>query len=89
MSSPFPSMDPNLERSHVWPDVHTALIVATRDALLAYCQPPEPLLSPQTLPGQTHCCVAKGCGHKVSLHGIIAETLCDGYAVWPLARNRP
>lgn len=33
MPSPFPGMDPYLERRNVWPDVHSALIVATRDAL--------------------------------------------------------
>jgi hypothetical protein len=33
MPSPFPGMDPDLERRQVWPNVHSALIVATRNAL--------------------------------------------------------
>src|SRR5262245_6550156 len=33
MPGPFPGMDPYLERRNVWPDVHSSLIVATRDAL--------------------------------------------------------
>ena len=28
MATPFPGMDPYLERSDVWPDVHNRLIVA-------------------------------------------------------------
>jgi hypothetical protein len=32
-------MDPYLERRHVWPDVHSALIVATRDALAPQVAP--------------------------------------------------
>jgi hypothetical protein len=39
MSSPFPGMDPYLERGNVWPDVHSALIVATRDALAPQVAP--------------------------------------------------
>jgi hypothetical protein len=39
MPSPFPGMDPYLERRHVWPDVHSALIVATRDALAPQVAP--------------------------------------------------
>ena len=39
MPSPFPSMDPYLERRNVWPDVHSALIVATRDALAPQVAP--------------------------------------------------
>lgn len=33
MPSPFPGMDPYLEAPSLWPDVHSALIVAIRDAL--------------------------------------------------------
>jgi hypothetical protein len=32
-------MDPYLERRHVWPDVHSALIVATRDVLASQVAP--------------------------------------------------
>jgi hypothetical protein len=32
-------MDPYLERRHVWPDVHSALIVATRDTLVPQVAP--------------------------------------------------
>ena len=39
MPSPFPGMDPYLERRHGWPDVHSALIVATRDALAPQVAP--------------------------------------------------
>jgi hypothetical protein len=39
MPSPFPGMDPYLERRNVWPDVHSALIVATRDALALQVAP--------------------------------------------------
>jgi hypothetical protein len=39
MPSPFPGMDPYLERRNVWPDVHSALIVATRDALAPQVAP--------------------------------------------------
>jgi hypothetical protein len=39
MPSPFPGMDPYLERRQVWPDVHSALIVATRDALAPQVAP--------------------------------------------------
>ena len=39
MPSPFPGMDPYLERRHVWPDVHSAFIVATRDALAPQVAP--------------------------------------------------
>ena len=39
MPSPFPGMDPYLERRNVWPDVHRALIVATRDALAPQVAP--------------------------------------------------
>ena len=39
MPSPFPGMDPYLERHNVWPDVHSALIVATRDALAPQVAP--------------------------------------------------
>ena len=33
MSTPFPGMDPYLEHSDVWPDVHNSLIIALRDYL--------------------------------------------------------
>ena len=33
MPSPFPGMDPYLERPSLWPDVHASLIIALRDAL--------------------------------------------------------
>ena len=39
MPSPFPDMDPYLERRNVWPDVHSALIVATRDTLAPQVAP--------------------------------------------------
>ena len=39
MPSPFPGMDPYLERRNVWPDVHSALIVATRDTLAPQVAP--------------------------------------------------
>jgi hypothetical protein len=39
MPSPFPGMDPYLERRNVWSDVHSALIVATRDALAPQVAP--------------------------------------------------
>jgi Protein of unknown function (DUF4058) len=39
MPSPFPGMDPYLERHNVWPDVHSALIVATRDTLAPQVAP--------------------------------------------------
>ena len=39
MPSPFPGMDPYLDRRNVWPDVHSALIVATRDALAPQVAP--------------------------------------------------
>jgi hypothetical protein len=39
MPCPFPGMDPYLERRNVWPDVHSALIVATRDALAPQVAP--------------------------------------------------
>jgi hypothetical protein len=32
-------MDPYLERRNVWPDVHSALIVATRDTLAPQVAP--------------------------------------------------
>ena len=33
MPTPFPGMDPYLERAEVWEEVHTRLIVAIADAL--------------------------------------------------------
>lgn len=40
MESPFPGMDPYLEASALWPDVHNSLIFAIREQL-------QPLLSPR------------------------------------------
>ncbi|NWF79757.1 MAG: DUF4058 family protein [Chloroflexi bacterium] len=40
MGTPFPGMDPYLERPALWPDVHNSLIVALRDEL-------QPLLRPR------------------------------------------
>ncbi len=42
MRSPFPGMDPYLEDSDIWPDLHDALIAAMREEL-------APLLSPNYL----------------------------------------
>ena len=39
MPGPFPGMDPYLERRNVWPDVYSAFIVATRDALAPQVAP--------------------------------------------------
>ncbi|MBI3970947.1 MAG: DUF4058 family protein [Chloroflexi bacterium] len=39
MPSPFPGMDPYLEHPAIWPDVHTTLIVAIRDALVPLVRP--------------------------------------------------
>lgn len=39
MRSPFPGMDPFLERPALWPDVHNSLIVALRDALQPRARP--------------------------------------------------
>jgi hypothetical protein len=39
MPSPFPGMDLYLERPNIWPDVRSALIVATRDALAPQVAP--------------------------------------------------
>lgn len=35
MEPPFPGMDPYLERSTIWPDVHTGLITGFRDSIQA------------------------------------------------------
>ncbi|NJK80306.1 MAG: DUF4058 family protein [Chloroflexaceae bacterium] len=40
MQSPFPGMDPYLEQSNIWPDVHNRLIFAICDQI-------QPLLSPR------------------------------------------
>lgn len=40
MPSPFPGMDPFLERSEIWPDFHGSMIAYIREAL-------QPLLRPQ------------------------------------------
>lgn len=40
MPSPFPGMDPFLERSEIWPDFHDSMIAYIREAL-------QPLLRPQ------------------------------------------
>ena len=39
MPSPFPGMDPYLENTSIWPDVHNGLIVAIRDDLAAKVRP--------------------------------------------------
>lgn len=39
MQCPFPGMDPYLERADLWPDVHTSLIAAIRDALTPQLAP--------------------------------------------------
>lgn len=39
MEPPFPGMDPYLERSSLWPDVHTGVITAIRDYLQARIAP--------------------------------------------------
>jgi len=39
MPSPFPGMDPYLERPSLWPDVHYSLIIALRDALAPIVAP--------------------------------------------------
>src|SRR5215467_14007979 len=39
MPSPFPGMDPYLERRNIWPDVHSALIVTTQNALAPQVAP--------------------------------------------------
>jgi hypothetical protein len=39
MEPPFPGMDPYLERSSLWPDVHIGLITAIRDYLQARIAP--------------------------------------------------
>lgn len=39
MESPFPGMDPYLERPSLWPDVHIGLITAMRDHLQAHIAP--------------------------------------------------
>jgi Protein of unknown function (DUF4058) len=39
MELPFPGMDPYLEASHLWPDVHSSLISAIRIQLQAQLDP--------------------------------------------------
>jgi hypothetical protein len=39
MDTPFPGMDPYLERSDLWPDVHNSLITALRDDLAPRLRP--------------------------------------------------
>jgi hypothetical protein len=39
MSTPFPGMDPYLEHSELWPDVHNSLIIALRDYLAPRVRP--------------------------------------------------
>ncbi len=39
MPSPFPGMDPYLEKPGLWPDVHHSLISAYRDLLAAQLRP--------------------------------------------------
>jgi hypothetical protein len=39
MRSPFPGMNPYLERADLWPDVHNSLIIALRDDLVPRLRP--------------------------------------------------
>lgn len=39
MSTPFPGMDPYLERPDLWPNVHNSLIIAIRDELAPRLRP--------------------------------------------------
>ena len=39
MPTPFPGMDPYLERADIWPNVHSSLIVAIRDYLVPILRP--------------------------------------------------
>jgi Protein of unknown function (DUF4058) len=39
MRSPFPGMNPYLESSHLWPDVHSSLIFAVRTQIQAQLSP--------------------------------------------------
>ncbi|HRQ41095.1 MAG TPA: DUF4058 family protein [Chloroflexota bacterium] len=39
MPTPFPGMDPYLEKAHRWPNIHTRLIVALADDLAAKIRP--------------------------------------------------
>src|SRR4051794_26253796 len=39
MTTPFPGMDPYLERPRLWPDVHNSLIVLLRDDLVPRLRP--------------------------------------------------
>ncbi len=39
MDCPFPGMDPHLEQSSIWPDVHSSLIYAIRDQIQAQLNP--------------------------------------------------
>lgn len=39
MPSPFPGMDPYLERADLWPDVHNSLIAGVRDLLAPLLRP--------------------------------------------------
>ncbi len=39
MPSPFPGMDPYLEDPAIWPDVHSTLMTAIRDALVPHVRP--------------------------------------------------
>ena len=39
MPSPFPGMDPYLERASLWPNVHNSLIIALRDDLASRLRP--------------------------------------------------
>jgi len=39
MPSPFPGMDPYLEISELWPEVHSRLIVAIADAIAPLIRP--------------------------------------------------
>lgn len=39
MSTPFPGMDPYLERADLWPDVHNSLVASIRDVLAPAVRP--------------------------------------------------
>ncbi len=39
MPSPFPGMDPYIERSDIWPDFHNRLITAVKSALQPQLRP--------------------------------------------------
>lgn len=50
MPTPFPGMDPYLERADIWPNVHNSLVIAMRDEL-------APLLRPRYYVAVEECTV--------------------------------